>query len=581
MRIRWGRILLGLFVLIIGCGALATVLFTVGGIEMTGDPSGPDGGSVFDRSGDGSGDDGAAGDEREDDASTAGSRQGGPSGSSGAPASSVGAGGPGDRPDLPPFRVLTLAYTPYMATLVHMDAGGYMEARGYDLQLFDVYDPEIDLDEEGQCEALKSGEYDGLATTVDATRKCGPGVAAAIPIGQSAGNDAIVVKPDVDTWSEIFDYAIAFTGYSVSEYMACFASHTAAAPMRQVIRTDEAAEAVDLWINSGPEQDIASVVAWEPEVSRALDAVPGSRAILSSRDVRILWDVIEFPTAKVESDPAPFAAFTAAYYAALLDLTNDPGAAMRRMVEWAGDDEGRQALLTTTVPEVFEGDLSLEAFATLRDAAFLMENRAALLSRLEEAGFYWRYCGVDVPDVDDLSALIAPDFVLAARQNNALLGQPNERPGTQVFQVTDFTNAEAVSDQEIEGARVLFETGVDIEFLANRTDFRDPEAALETLANAVRFLRTCGDCVLEVQGSSAFPGGALRRSFTEADADALALQRGRRVYEELRLRFDVPEAQIVFVEAPRQRRFTGSVEEGELRLDRRTYLTGYQLAGGM
>ncbi len=570
MRIRWSRILLGLFVLIVGCGALAVVLATFGSFDTAVDQGQTE-----------SGDESGSENESDETVRKTEPSSRGTSVGDRAPASSSGSESASDRDDLPPFRVLTLQYTPYMATLAHMDAGGYMEKLGYDLQLFDVYSDEIDLGEEGQCEALKSGEYDGLATTIDATRKCGEGVVAAIPIGQSAGNDAIVVKPDVGTWSEIFDYAIAFTGYSVSEYMACFASHSAAAPMNQPVRTDDAADAVDMWINAGPEQDIASVVAWEPEVSRALDSVEGSRVILSSRDVRILWDVIEFPTESLRSDPAPFTAFSEAYYAALLDLTRDPGSALLRMVEWAGEDEGRQALLTTTVPEAFESELSLEAFATLRDAAFLMEDQATLLGRLEEAGFYWSYCGVDVPDVDDLSALVAPEFVLAARETSSLLGQPNERPGTEVFQVTDFTNAEAVSDDEIAGARILFETGVDIEFLANRTDFRDPAAALDTLSNAVRFLRTCSDCILEVQGSSAFPGGALRRTFTEADADALALERGRRVYDELLQRFDVPEAQIHFVEAPRQRRYPGSVVESELRLDRRTYLTGYQLAGGM
>lgn len=577
MRIRWGRILLGLFVLTVGCGALAVVVSTLGNVEV-GLPTGPSRSEEAGR-------DAVEGGSSPRDADEIGDERTGEDrgtrGGDAAPASSGGADRGSDRDDLPPFRVLTLQYTPYMATLVHMDAGGYMEALGYDLQLVDVYDEAVDLDEVGQCEALKAGEYDALATTIDATRKCGQGVVAAIPIGQSAGNDAIVVKPGVDTWSEIFDFAIAYTGYSVSEYMACFASHTAAAPIRQQVRADDAAQAVDMWINSGPEQDIASVVAWEPEVSRALESVPGSEVILSSRDVRILWDVIEFPADKVRQDPAPFTAFTEGYYAALLDLTRDPASALRRMVEWAGDDEGRQALLTTTVPELFEAELSLEAFATLRDAAFLMEDLTTLQSRLEEAGFYWRYCGVDVPDVPDLTSLVAPQFVLEARENVALLAQPNERPGTEVFQVTDYTNAEAVSDAEIAGARVLFETGVDIEFVANRTDFRDPAAALDTLANAVRFLRTCSDCILEVQGSSAFPGGALRRTFTEADADALALDRGRRVYDELLLRFDVPEAQLNFVEAPRERRHPGSVDEEELRLDRRTYLTGYQLSGGM
>ena len=577
MRIRWSRILLGMVVLALGCGALMFMLISMSDLDVSQITSQSDDGSSQ-RDG-GSGSDARSGSDSNRSDSGSGSdsssSSGSQSGSSGSSAST------GDRDDLPAFRVLTLQYSPYMATLVHMDAGGYMEKLGYDLQLVDVYDPEVDLDEDGQCEALKSGEYDGLATTLDATRKCGLGVVVGVPIGQSAGNDAIVVKPDVETWSEIFDFAIAFTGYSVSEYMACFASHTAAAPMRQPVRTDEAGEAVDRWINSGPEQDIASVVAWEPEVSRALEAVPGSRVILSSRDVRILWDVVEFPTEKLLADPRPYTAFTEAYYAALLDLTRDPRSAMQRMVEWAGDDEGRQALLTTTVPEVFEEELTFEAFATLRDAGFLMEAQDTLKNRLEEADFYWSYCGVDVPPVDDLSALIASELVLEARNNSSLLGQPNSRPGTQVFQVTDFTNAEAVRDDEIASERVLFETGVDIEFLANRTDFRDPQAAADTLANAVRFLRTCDVCILEVQGSSAFPGGAFRRSFTEADSDALALTRGLRVYDELRQRFDVPEAQLRFVEAPRERRYPGSVIESELRLDRRTYLTGYQLSGGM
>ncbi len=483
------------------------------------------------------------------------------------------------RGDLEPFNVLTLQYTPYMATLVLMDARGYMEELGYDLQLHDVYGPDIDLDEEGQCLAVQTGTFNALATTLDATRKCGDGVAAAIPIGQSAGNDAIVVKSGVQTWNDVFEHAISFTSLSVSQYMACFASHSANEPMHLPLGYDDASEAVDAWINAGAEQDIQSVVAWEPEVSRALAAVPGSHVILSSNDVRILWDVIEFSTDLVAEDPAPFDAFTRAYYQAQLDLSRDPDGALAAMVAWAEGDEDRQALLTTTDSMEFEADLGNEAFATLRDAAFLMDDRQALLNRLEEAAFYWQYCGVDVPPVADLNSLVLPEFVLAAREDNDLLGGPGAGPGGKVFQVTDFTDASAVTDTQIEQARVLFQTGVDIEFMPNRTDFRKPEAANGVLQNAVRFLRTCQECVLEVQGGAAYPGERVCPGCRPEDSDLLAVDRGRRVYDELRLRFDVPEAQLRFVDQPHQPSFPDSNDESELRQDRRTFLTGYQLSG--
>lgn len=560
MRVRWGRILLVLLVALLACGGIALLgqglmRSTVEDVVPYVAPSSPDR-------------DSSSASSRADDLAET-------------PRASTAAGRPRDGGGLPPFRVLTLQYAPYMATLAHMDAGGYLEDRGYDLQLVDVYAEDVGLDEDGQCAALQSGEYDALATTLDATRKCGGGVRVGIPIGQSAGNDAIVVKPGVTTWTEIFDHAIAFTGYSVSEYMACFASHTAAAPLRYPVRFDDAAAAVDAWIESGVEQDISAVVAWEPEVSRALAAVPDSRVILSSRDARILWDVIEFSSPRMEADGEAFQAFTAAYYAALADLTRDPDGAFARLSEWAAADPSREALMTAASAAELREQLGLEAFATLRDAALLMDDGRTLASRLEEAGFFWTYCGLQVPPVANLADLVAPEFVLASKTDAALQHALDARPGSLVFQVTDFTNRDAVSDDEIARARVLFETGVDIEFEPNRTDFRDPEAAQQTLQNAVRFLRTCQECFLEVQGSAAFPGGAFRRSFTEADADALAVDRGRRVYDELLQRFDVPEAQLVFVEAPRERRFEGSVVEEELRLDRRTYLTGYQLAGGM
>jgi hypothetical protein len=501
--------------------------------------------------------------------------QAGPTG-----ASSGGAAGARVPPgELPPFKVLTLPYTPYMATLALMDARGYMEDLGYDLQLVDVYDPAVNLDETGQCEAVKSGQYQALATTVDATRKCGEGVGIAIPIGQSAGNDAIVVKPKMQTWNDVFEHAVAFTGYSVSEYMACFASHTANQPMKLPLRYDDAAKAVDAWMSSGAEQDIQSVVAWEPEVSRALAGVPGSRIILSSDQVRILWDVIEFPSALVSQDEKPFHAFARAYYQALLDLERDPAAALDAIVAWADDDEARKGLLTATDPDQFKKDLNNEAFATLRDAAILMDDPTTLRNRLDEAGFYWTYCGVPVPAVADVNQLIMPQFVLGARSDTTLLGRPDSRPGTKVFQATDFTNAAAVTDAQIEQARVLFQTGVNIEFLPNRTDFSDPEAASATLANAVRFLRTCQDCVLEVQGGAAYPGERVCPQCKPQDSDQLAVERGQRVYEELRMRFDVPEAQLRLVDKPHAPAHPGSNDATELSQDRRTFLTGYQLGG--
>ncbi len=561
MRVRWGRVLLVLLGLVVAC-----VIGTAGLLLMVGNQDGADLTEWFDV---------LDTPERIAIDEPASTREAEPTDIPQAPSSA----GVDQAADLPGFYVLTLQYTPYMATLAHMAAGGYLEAEGYRLELYDVYSDSVGLDETGQCEALRSGEYDALATTVDATRKCGEGVAVAIPIGQSAGNDAIVVKSGVETWNDVFEHAIGFTGFSVSQYLACFASHSANQPMQLPLGYDDASEAVDAWMSSGAEMDIQSVVAWEPEISRALEAVPGSRIILSSDDVRILWDVVEFSTARVDENPAPFRAFTRAYYAALLDLIRSPDSALAAIVEWAGSDEGRLALLTTTDSSEFAADLDNEAFATLRDAAFLMEDRQTLISRLDEARFYWEYCGVPVPEVSDESALILPEFVLEARQDDALLAPSGSLVGSKVFQVTDFTDASAVSDVQIQEARLLFETGVDIEFLPNRTDFRDPEAANTTLQNAVRFLRTCRDCVLEIQGGAAYPGERVCPGCLPEDSDELAVDRGRRVFDELRVRFDVPEAQLRFVEQPHAPSFPGSNSEEELRQDRRTFLTGYQLRG--
>jgi len=566
MRVNWLRVLMVLMLLLVACGVLGALLaggFLLPARDGTGE-------SWLDT-------------VRTETAATRralelSEPEPGPAGPSGA-APPAGEPGQGDRPDLPPFRVLTLQYTPYMATLALMDARGDMEALGYDLQLVDVYAPEVDLDEAGQCEAVRSGAYHALATTVDATRKCGRGVAVGVPIGQSAGNDAIVVKAGVETWNDVFEHAIAFTGFSVSEYLACFASHTASEPLRQPQRYADAGIAVTEWASSGAEQNILSVVAWEPEVSRGLETVPGSRVILSSRDVRILWDVVEFSSQLVEREPEAYHAFTRAYYRALLDLSRRPREALAAITEWAADDEARLALVTTTDFAEFEADLDNEAFATLRDAAILMEDRQTLRNRLEEAAFYWQYCGVDVPDLADLDELMMPEFVLAARQDGALLGEPGVRPSAEVFQVTDFTNAAAVTDAQIERARLLFSTGVDIEFWPNRTDFRDPAAAATVLANAVRFLRTCQDCVLELQGGAAYPGERVCPGCRTEDSDALAVDRGRRVYDELRLRFDVPEAQLRLAPSARVPQFAGSNDEELLRQDRRTFLTGYQLSG--
>ena len=573
MRIRWGRVILA-STLVLGCGLLAA-WWALGSYlssqvapgvtdwirDQAAAPSGPDATAAAGGTGPP-----ASGEQPGGDQPAAGSAPG-------------AAGGARDDSGRPPFKVLTLQYTPYMATLAHIDAGGYMEALGYDLQLYDVYSDAVDLDEAGQCQAVKDGVYQALATTVDATRKCGEGVAVGIPVGQSAGNDAIIVKPGVETWNDIFEHAVAFTGYSVSEYMACFASHSANQPMKLPLRYDDAGAAVDAWINSGAEQNILSVVAWEPEASRALATVPESRVILSSKDVRVLWDVIELATAQAQADPKPFEAFTRAYYQALVDLTRDPDAALARIVAWAGDDPGRQALLATTDAAEFRRQLDKEAFATLRDAAQLMQNRQTLLNRLDEAAFYWQYCNVEVPAVASAEALILPQFVTQAHDDAALLGQPNERPSAEIFQVSDFTNAAAVTDAQILQARVLFQKGVEIEFLPNRTDFRDPATAFATLGDAVRFLRTCQDCVLQIEGGAAYPGSAICPNCTPAESDTLAVARGQRVYDELRGGFDVPEAQLYLIDRPHAPQFPGSNDEGQLRQDRRTFLTGYQLGG--
>lgn len=559
MKVRWGRVIFGLFVLAVGCGLVGMLL--ANNLARQGGPIA-------------------------DTSPTDEPRSGYPGGSSGGqsatarPAATRPRVDVAGRGDLPPFKVLTVQYTPYMATLIHMAAGGYMADEGYDLQLVDGY--AAGLDDPAQCDALKAGDYDALATTLSTLRLCGEGTTIAIPLGQSAGADAIVVKQGVESWNDVFEHAIAFAGNGVSEFMACFASHTANTPLKLPLRYDSAAKAVDAWINSGVEQDIASVAAWEPEVTRALNAVPNSRILLSSKDVRIIWDVLAFSKVKTDADRAPFDAFTRAYYRSLLDLGNSSSAAFTRMMEWAAGNEERTALLATTDDEAFDADMDREAFATLRDAATLMSEGTTLRNRLDEAAFYWRYCQHAVPQLPSDDVMIDSSFVLKAREDATLVGNPNDRPSAEVFQVTDFTNREAVTDDQIAGARKIFETGVEIEFLPNRTDFRDPAAALSTLEDAVRFLRTCADCVLEVQGSSALPGAALARNqASQADADALAVARGRKVADTLQQQFDVPPAQLKFIETAHERRFAGSVDEAELRQDRRTYLTGYQLTGGL
>lgn len=473
MKVRWGRVLLGLFILAIGCGLVGVLLAN----------------NLADRAGQ------LANEPPATDApSSYPPKSSGGQATSARPAATRPRADVSGRPDLPPFKVLTVQYTPYMATLIHMAAGGYMADEGYDLQLVDGY--AAGLDDPGQCDALKAGDYDALATTLSTLRLCGEGTTIAIPLGQSAGADAIVVKEGVESWNDVFEHAIAFAGNGVSEFMACFASHTANTPLKLPLRYDDAAKAVDAWINSGVEQDIASVAAWEPEVSRALAAVPNSRILLSSKDVRIIWDVLAFSKTRTDADRKPFDAFTRAYYHALLDLSNDNAAAFTRMMDWAQGSEDRTALLATTDSAAFAADMDREAYATLRDAATLMNEGTTLRNRLEEAAFYWRYCQHSVPQLSSEDVMIDASFVLAAREDATLVGNPNERPSHEVFQVTDFTNREAVTDDQIAGARKIFESGVEIEFLPNRTDFRDAAASLSTLEDAVRFLRTCADCVL-------------------------------------------------------------------------------------
>ena len=65
-----------------------------------------------------------------------------------------------------------------------------------------------------------------------------------------------------------------------------------------------------------------------------------------------------------------------------------------------------------------------------------------------------------VPEVGDLGALVLPSFVLETREYSELLGSPGTNPGSKVFQVTDFTDASAVSDAQIEQARVLFQVTI-------------------------------------------------------------------------------------------------------------------------
>ncbi len=381
-------------------------------------------------------------------------------------------------------------------TLQQMQMSGQDVAHGFHLGIVPFYlddNPSYTISEEQRTALLENGVWDCLLTTLDSVALTSPGIVTAI-VDESAGADQLWGR-DIDTLNDLKGARIAFSRGSVGEYFVYYALSIARLNPRfdvTLLPQDSVAAAVETFNAGGAD----AVAGWEPDIYEAEES--GGQPLLSSKQMRIVIDVIVTSRQSVANRATEVQFFHDAWFATLKDQVEDLDQAAAQIAAWGHNDWS--FVYADSAREDLELWLENVAQADLGDNTVVMRDLGPIINRLQIAQRVWAASGLEVADgeVDDL---VEPDFVSrSAAQANL---QARGDPVNDTFSIStklDISNVDAAAAETlvILPCRRFAFLPESTELTLESRRILD-ECVMPTLSQSVGLL-------LEVKGSSAWPG---------------------------------------------------------------------------
>jgi NitT/TauT family transport system substrate-binding protein len=439
-----------------------------------------------------------------------------------------------------------------------IEAKGLLKQRGYDLKLVPFgIDGQPAPSEEERWAALKSGEWDVLATTLDGfARQSDPAIGAITAvIDESAGADKLVAKPEIATINDLRGKRIAFSQGSVGEYFLYYALSLAGLTPQDVILAPqpEVADAVQQYTDG----QVDAVSAWVPDVQAAEDA--GAKTVIASDKLRAVLDVLITSRPALDGKAEAVQAFHDAWFEALKLMIDTPDQAEQAIIGW-----GHADWTFVENPGDLKAGLETLAQATLGANQIAFQQPQLLVSRLGEAQGVWARAGQSPPQTD-LTQLVDGRFALGSARGSQLFS--TQPPVNNTFLLTARVDLPQLSPEEQQSANPVVKLPLEqIAFEPEST--RLTQQSTEDLTTQVLPVLRASRLYLKIEGSSAWPGPEGR--FSEQEIRDFAMARATSVATFLTQQGIDPNRLIL---GTLDSKFPNSLNEAELVQDRIVHFT--------
>lgn len=431
--------------------------------------------------------------------------------------------------EFPPYAPVVLLYQEKLA-----------EKRGLGVRFvpFDIEDRNR-ISEARRAELLNTGGFDILLTTMNSYALWGgPNVGKITAIvGESAGADKAVVEAStVQTFNDMAGKAFAFSDSSVGEYLLYYMLRAGGVPANQVIRfgQENLNQAVRRFMN----REAHGVIGWTSGDMEAAQARANAKVLMTSDQFRVTMDVIVTGAEALTTKPQAVQAFHDAWFEANKMVFERPEAAATSMARWSDKWTG--------VGSVKDLNDSLEEFAqaTLADNGTVLseQNLSLLYSRYKEAQQVWLSGGREVRLMlrdEQIPLMFEPGFVRRSAADRSLVS--TRPPVNPTFHLTAKPQVKGLTPEQQARLTTVAVLGVrQVQFEPGSTAL-SAEARQAIEESVIPVLRSTVGTYLRIEGSAGWPAGS---GLSEGAVNALAFDRARAVQDYI-IKFGVPVERLV------------------------------------
>ncbi len=196
------------------------------------------------------------------------------------------------------------------------------------------------LTEEESWSQLNSGKVAAAASTVDVLAVYAGQLQVTVPLqlAYSRGADGIVTRESIRRINDLLGQTLVASQFSESDFFLRYLCQEADIPVH-ALRAGERArpDAVNLRYAEDPfaagdvfaanAGGLAGFVGWEPKVSEIVEAVPGTRVLVSNRNLLVIGDILMFNKGFAQARPEIVQAIVEETMVAHATLRANPAAA--------------------------------------------------------------------------------------------------------------------------------------------------------------------------------------------------------------------------------------------------------------